>query len=157
MFLKIDLGYGYHQSRIRVVGIPKTIFRTLYSHYEFFVMSFGLTYSTIAFMDLMIQLFGPYLDSFVIVFIDNIFVYSQSRREHEHHLRIVLQPLRDQQLYVMVSKCKFWLESIAFLGLTVSEDYIMVYLVMIEAINDWASTTSITHIQSFVRLEGYYR
>ena len=95
MFSKIDMRSGYHQLRIREVDIPKTAFQTRYGHYEFLVMSFGLTNALVAFMDLMTQLSRPYLDFFVIVFIDDILVYSWSRGEHAQHLRYVLQTLRD--------------------------------------------------------------
>ncbi|XP_019238670.1 PREDICTED: uncharacterized protein LOC109218738 [Nicotiana attenuata] len=107
VFLKIDLRSGYHQLRIRASDVPKTAFRTRYGHYEFLVMSFGLTNAPAAFMDLMNRVFRPYLDSFVIVFIDDILIYSRSQEEHEQHLRVVLQTLRDSQLYAKLSKCEF--------------------------------------------------
>ncbi|KAH0669070.1 hypothetical protein KY289_023563 [Solanum tuberosum] len=105
VFSKIDLRFGYHQLRIRAANIPKTAFRTRYGHYEFLVMSFGLTNAPAAFMDLMTRVFRPYLDIFVIVFIDDILVYLRSRSEQEQHLRIVLKNLRDQRLYAKFSKC----------------------------------------------------
>ncbi|XP_015161080.1 uncharacterized protein [Solanum tuberosum] len=120
-------------------------------------MSFGLTNATAAFMDLMTRVFRPYLDSFVIVFIDDIVVYSRSWEEHEQHLRIVLQTLRVQRLYAKFSKCEFWLESEAFLGHAVSKDDIRVVPAKIEPIRDWARPTSMTEIRSFVGLAGYYR
>ncbi|XP_019251189.1 PREDICTED: uncharacterized protein LOC109230116 [Nicotiana attenuata] len=107
VFSKIDLRSGYHQLRIRVSDVPKTAFRTRYGHYEFLVMSFGLTNAPAAFMDLMNRVFRPYLDSSVIVFIDDILIDSRSREEHEQHLRVVLQTLRDSQLYSKFSKCEF--------------------------------------------------
>ncbi|XP_019251334.1 PREDICTED: uncharacterized protein LOC109230273 [Nicotiana attenuata] len=116
VFSKIDLRSGYHQLRIRASDVPKTAFRTRYGHYEFLVMSFGLTNAPAAFMELMNRVFRPYLDMFVIVFIDDILVYSRSQEEHEQHLRVVLQTLRDSQLYAKFSKCEFWLSSVAFLG-----------------------------------------
>ncbi|XP_019250983.1 PREDICTED: uncharacterized protein LOC109229890 [Nicotiana attenuata] len=116
VFSKIDLRFGYHQLRIRASDVPKTAFRTRYGHYEFLVMPFGLTNAPAAFMDLMNRVFRPYLDSFVIVFIDDILIYSRSQEEHEQHLRVVLQTLRDSQLYAKFSKCEFWLGSVAFLG-----------------------------------------
>ena len=134
MFSKIDLRFGYHQLRIRAVNIPKTTFRTRYGNYEFIVMSFGLTNAPATFMDLMTRVFRPFLDSFVIVFIDDILVYSRSRSEHEQHLSTVLQTLRDHRLYAKFSKCKFFLESVAFLGHVVSKMGIMVDPVKIEAI-----------------------
>ncbi|XP_019257775.1 PREDICTED: uncharacterized protein LOC109235991 [Nicotiana attenuata] len=107
VFCKIDLRSGYHQLRIRDSDVQKTAFRTRYGHYEFLVMSFGLTNDPAAFMDLMNRVFRPYIDSFVIVFIDDILIYSRSLGEHEQHLRVVLQTLREQKLYAKFSKCEF--------------------------------------------------
>ena len=107
VYFKIDLHTNYHQLRSREANIPKTAFRTRYGHFEFTVMPFGLTNVPAAFMDLMHRVFRPYLDQFVIVFVDDILIYSQSEREHEDHLRIVLQLLRDHQLYAKFSKCEF--------------------------------------------------
>ena len=107
VFSKIDLRSGYHQLKIKADDIQKTAFRMRYGHYEFLVMPFGLTNAPAAFMDLMNRMFRPYLDRFVIVFIDDILVYSKSSGEHEEHLRIVLSILRDRQLYAKVSKCEF--------------------------------------------------
>ncbi|XP_019242847.1 PREDICTED: uncharacterized protein LOC109223039, partial [Nicotiana attenuata] len=107
VFSKIDLRSGYHQLKIREPNIPKTAFRTRYGHYEFLVMSFGLTNAPAVFMNLMHSVFRPYLDSFVIVFIDDILVYSRSREDHEQHLRTVLQTLREKKLYAKFSKCEF--------------------------------------------------
>ncbi|XP_019252883.1 PREDICTED: uncharacterized protein LOC109231697 [Nicotiana attenuata] len=109
VFSKIDLRSGYHQLNIRDSDIMKTAFRTRYGHYEFLVMSFGLTNAPAAFMYLMNSVFRPYLDSFVIVFIDDILVYSRSQEEHAQHLRVVLQRLREEKLYAKFSKCEFWL------------------------------------------------
>ena len=106
--------------RVREVDTSKTEFRTWYGHFEFSVMPFGLTNAPAAFMDLMHRVFQPYLDQFVVVFVDNILIYSQSEEEHEDHLRIVLQALRDHQLYAKISKCKFWLTKVRFLGHVVS-------------------------------------
>ena len=105
VFSKIDLRSGYHQLKIKVADVPKTAFRTRYGHYEFLVMPFGLTNAPAAFMDLMNRVFKPYLDTFVIVFIDDILVYSRSKKEHAEHLKIMLQTLRDKQLYAKFSKC----------------------------------------------------
>ena len=95
--------------RIKKEDTLKTAFRTRYGHYEFLVLPFGLTNAPAAFMDLMNRVFKPYLDRFVIVFIDDILIYSKSQAEHEEHLKIVLQLLRENQLYAKLSKCGFWL------------------------------------------------
>ena len=116
VYSKIDLRSGYHQLRVQKLDVPKTAFRTRYGHYEFLVMSFGLTNSPTTFMDLMNRVFQQYLDRFVIVFIDDILVYSGSPEEHSKHLRIVLQTLREWQLYAKLSKYKFWLDRVTFLG-----------------------------------------
>ncbi|XP_019242807.1 PREDICTED: uncharacterized protein LOC109222984, partial [Nicotiana attenuata] len=107
VFSKIDLRSGYHQLKIQDSDVPKTAFRTRYGHYEFLVMSFGLTNAPTTFIDLMNRVFRPYIDSFGIVFIDDILIYSRSLGEHEQHLRVVLQTLREQKLYAKFSKCEF--------------------------------------------------
>ena len=101
---------GYHQLKIRAADVPKTAFQSRYGHYEFLVMSFGLTNAPVAFMSLMNGIFKTYLDLFVIVLIDDILIYSKSRKEHEEHLRIVLEILREKKLYAKFSKCQFWLD-----------------------------------------------
>jgi len=107
VFSKIDLRFGYHQLKIRPEDVPKTAFRTRYGHYEFMVMSFGLTNAPAAFMSLMNWVFKPFFDSFVIVLIDDILVYSKSEEEHADHFRIVLGVLAKQRLYAKFSKCEF--------------------------------------------------
>ncbi|KAH0720291.1 hypothetical protein KY284_005321 [Solanum tuberosum] len=125
-FSKIDLRSGYHQLKVRECDIPKTTFRTRYGHYLFLVMSFGLTNAPVAFMDLMNRVLKPYLDMFVIVFIDDILIYLRNEKDNASHLRVVLQTLKDKELYVKFSKCEFWLESVAFLGHIVSGEGIKV-------------------------------
>ena len=120
VYSKIELCTGYHQLRVRETDMPKTAFRTRYGHFEFTVMPFGLTNAAAAFMDLMHRVFKPYLDQFFVVFVDDILIYSQSECEHEDHLRIVLQLLRDHQLYAKFNKCEFWLTEVRFLGHVVS-------------------------------------
>ncbi|KAH0724825.1 hypothetical protein KY284_000690 [Solanum tuberosum] len=115
-FSKINLRSGYHQVRVKDKDIPKTAFRTRYGHIEFLVMSFGLTNIPAAFMHLMNRVFKPFLDVFVIIFIDDILVYSRSEDDHANHLLEVLQILRDRKLYAKFSECEFWLTSVAFLG-----------------------------------------
>ena len=105
VYSNIDLRTGYHQLRVRETDIPKTTFRTRYGHFEFTMMPFGLMNAPVAFMDLTHGVFQPYLDQFFVVFIDDILIYSQSEREHEDHLRVVLQLLRDHQLFAKFSKC----------------------------------------------------
>ncbi|EOY20476.1 Uncharacterized protein TCM_046344 [Theobroma cacao] len=151
-----DLRSGYHQLRIRNEDIPKTAFRTRYGHYEFLVTSFGLTNAPAAFMDLMNRVFKPYLDKFVVVFINDILIYSKSREEHEQHLKIVLQTLREYRLYAKFSKCEFWLESVAFLGHVVSKDGVQVDPKKVEAVEKWPRPTLFTEIRSFLGLAGYY-
>ncbi|KAL5567449.1 hypothetical protein UlMin_024084 [Ulmus minor] len=107
VFSKVDLRSGYHQLKIKEDDVPKSAFRTRYGHYEFLVMPFGLTNAPAAFMDLMNRIFREYLDKFVIVFIDDILIYSKSQKEHEQHLRVVLQTLKQHQLYAKFSKCEF--------------------------------------------------
>ena len=123
---KVDLRSNYHQLKIRATDVPKTPFRTRYGHYEFVVISFGLTNAPATFMSLMNEIFKPYLDLFVIVFIDDILIYLKSKKEHEEHLRIVLEVLREKKLYAKFSKCEFWLDSVSFLGHVVSKDGVMV-------------------------------
>ena len=115
VFLKIDLRSGYYQLRVKDVDVPKTAFRTRYGHYEFLVMPFEFTNAPKAFMDLMNRAFRPYVDQFVIVFIDDIPVYSKDAQEHEQHLRIVLETLREKRLYAKLSKCDFWIKEVSFL------------------------------------------
>ena len=139
------------------IDVPKTTFRTRYGHYEFLVMPFGLTNAPAAFMDLMNRVFRPYLDKFVVVFIDDILVYSKDEQEHEQHLNIVLQTLREKKLYAKLSKCDFWLKEISFLGHIVSVEGIRVDPVKIEAVVNWKPPRSVTEVRSFLGLAGYYR
>ncbi|KAD7477060.1 hypothetical protein E3N88_00196 [Mikania micrantha] len=156
-FSKIDLRSGYHQLRIQEEDIPKTAFRTRYGHYEFMVMPFGLTNAPAVFTDLMNRVCKPYLDQFVTVFIDNILIYSRTEKEHEQHLRTVLELLKEEQLYTKFSKCEFWLRGVQFLGHVINSDGIHVDPAKIEAINNWDVPTTSTEIRSYLGLAGYYR
>ena len=156
-FSKIDLRSGYYQLRVKELDVPKTAFRTRYGHYEFLVMPFGLTNAPAVFMDLMNRIFRPYLDRFVVVFIDDILIYSKDETEHAEHLRIVLKTLRDKQLYAKFSKSEFWLWEVGFLGHIVSGDGIRVDPSKISAIVDWKPPKNVTEVRSFLGLAGYYR
>nr|GFB02847.1 putative reverse transcriptase domain-containing protein [Tanacetum cinerariifolium] len=148
--ITIDLRSGYHQLRVKERDVSKTAFRTCYGHYEFLVMPFGLTNALAVFMDLMNHVFHEYLDKFVIVFIDDILVYSKTREEHEDHLRI-------KKLYAKFSKCDLWLGQVAFLGHIVSADGITMDPAKVEAITKWLRSTTVTEVRSFLGLAGYYR
>ncbi|GMH17778.1 hypothetical protein Nepgr_019619 [Nepenthes gracilis] len=126
-------------------------------YYEFVVMPFGLTNPPAVFMDLMNRIFQPYLDKFVIVFIDDILVYSKSSEEHEEHLRTTLQILREHRLFAKLEKCEFWLEEVGFLGHVVSKEGISVDPMKVEAVVKWNRPTSVTEVRSFLGLAGYYR
>ncbi|KAJ0661910.1 putative nucleotidyltransferase, Ribonuclease H [Helianthus annuus] len=156
-FSKIDLRSRYHQLRVRSEDIPKTAFRTRYGHYEFLVMPFGLTNAPAVFMDLMNRVFHDYLDKCVVVFIDDILVYSKSKEEHEEDLRVVLGILREKKLYAKLSKCEFWLERVTFLGHVVSANGIEVDPCKVEAITNWPKPNTVTEVRSFLGLAGYYR
>ncbi|KAI3788522.1 hypothetical protein L2E82_01291 [Cichorium intybus] len=156
-FSKIDLRSGYHQVRVKDEYVCKTAFRTRYGHYEFLVMPFGLTNAPAVFMDLMNRVCKPFLDRFVIVFIDDILVYSKSEAEHEVHLREVLHTLKNEQLYTKLSKCDFWLREVQFLGHVVSAEGIKVDPAKIEAVMKWEPPKTPTEVRSFLGLAGYYR
>ena len=157
MFSKIDLRSGYYQLRVKESDVLKTAFRTRYGHYEFLVMPFGLTNAPVIFMDLMNRIFRPYLDKFVVVFIDDILIYSHDETEHAEHLRTVLQILRDNQLYAKFSKSEFWLREVDFLGHIVSGEGIKVDTSKISAIVDWKPPRNVSEVRSFLGLVGYYR
>ncbi|GKA37369.1 reverse transcriptase domain-containing protein, partial [Tanacetum coccineum] len=157
VYSKIDLRSGYHQLRVREEDIPKTAFRTRYGHYEFQVMPFGLTNAPAVFMDLMNRVCKPYLDKFVIVFIDDILIYSKNKQEHKEHLKIILELLKKEELYAKFSKCEFWIPKVQFLGHVIDSEGIHVDPAKIESIKDWASPKSPTEIRQFLGLAGYYR
>ncbi|GKB52208.1 putative reverse transcriptase domain-containing protein, partial [Tanacetum coccineum] len=136
VYSKIDLRMGYHQLRIREEDILKTTFRTRYGHYKFQVMPFGLTNAPAVFMDLMNRVCKPYLDIFMIVFIDNILIYSKSKQEHEEHLKLILELLKKEQLYAKFSKCEFWIPKVRFLGHVIESQGIHVDPARIESIKN---------------------
>ncbi|GKB23306.1 putative reverse transcriptase domain-containing protein [Tanacetum coccineum] len=157
VYSKIDLRSGYHQLRVKDEDIPKTAFRTRYEHYEFQVMPFGLTNAPAVFMDLMNHVCKPYLDKFVIVFIDDILIYSRNKEEHANHLRIILELLKKEKLYAKFSKCDFWIHIVQFLGHLIDSQGLHVDPAKIEAVKNWASPTTPTEIRQFLGLAGYYR
>jgi len=128
VFSKIDLRLGYHQLKIKREDVPKIAFRTRYGHYEFLVLPFGLTNAPAYFMDLMNRVLHPSLDKFVVVFIDDILIYSKSRQEHAQHLCAVLSTVANHKLYAKLKKCDFWMEKVHFLGHIISKDGISVDL-----------------------------
>jgi hypothetical protein len=156
VFSKIDLRSGYHQIKIRASDIPKTAFSTRYGLYEYLVMSFGLTNAPAYFMYFMNSVFMPELDKFVVVFIDDILVYSKNEDEHTMHLHIVLQRLRDHRLYVNLYKCEFWLKQIKFLGHTISREGIAVDHDKVQEVMEYKPPTTVLQIRSFLGLSRYY-
>ncbi|GJU30781.1 putative reverse transcriptase domain-containing protein [Tanacetum coccineum] len=157
VYSKIDLRSGYHQLRVREEDISKTAFRTRYGHYEFQVMPFGLTNAPAVFMDLMNCVCKPYLDKFVIVFIDDILIYSKDRKEHEEHLKAIMELLKKEELYAKFSKCEFWILMVQFLVHVINSIGIHVDPAKIESIKDWVSHKSPTEIRQVLGLAGYYR
>ncbi|GAU46351.1 hypothetical protein TSUD_180840 [Trifolium subterraneum] len=168
VFSKIDLRSGYHQIRVKTEDVPKTAFRTRYGHYEYTVMPFGVTNAPGVFMEYMNRIFHSFLDKFVVVFIDDILVYSKSGairsyydsksgEEHKEHLRIVLQVLKEKKLYAKLSKCEFWLEEVSFLGHVISSGGIAVDPAKVDAVMKWGTLESVVEIRSFLGLAGYYR
>jgi hypothetical protein len=157
VFSKIDLRSGYHQMRIRLSDIPKTAFTTRYGLYEYTVMSFGLTNAPAYFMYLMNKVFMEYLDKFVVVFIDEILIYSKNKKEHEEHLRLGLQKLREHQLYAKFSKCDFWLKKVSFLGHIITDGGIIVDQAKVIDVLKWEPPRTVKEIRSFLGLAGYYR
>src|ERR1044072_69397 len=157
IFSKIDLKSGYHQIRVREADIPKTAFRTRYGHYEYLVMPFEVTNAPAVFMDYMNRVFHEFLDRFVVVFIDDILIYSKSHEEHEVHLRQVLQALQAKSLYANPSKCEFWMEEVKFLGHVISKGGIAVDPVKVDTVLAWERPKIVTKIRSFVGVAGYYR
>ena len=152
VYSKIDIRIGYHQLRVRETDIPRTMFRTIYGHLKFIVMLFGLTNALATFMNLMHKVFQPYLDRFVVVFIDDILIYFKLEEEHDDHLRILLQALRDHQLYAKFSKCEFLLMEVRFLGHVVSTSGVLVDPEKVEAVTGWERPKPVFEIPSFLGL-----
>jgi hypothetical protein len=157
IFSNIDLRSGYHQVRIKYEDINTTAFRTRYGNYEFTMVPFGLSNAPTIFMCLMNGVFGEYLYKFVIVFFDDILIYSKSEEEHEQHLKMVLQVLREHHLYSKLSKCSFYKNQIHYLGHIISEEGTIVDIENIKAIRGWSALKNVTEVRFFMGLVGYYK
>nr|GEX33141.1 hypothetical protein [Tanacetum cinerariifolium] len=156
-FSKIDLRLGYHQLRVRREDILKTRFRNRYGYFEFTVMPFGPTNAPTIFMNLMNRVCKSYMEKFVIVFIDDLLIYSKSKEKHEVHLKTILDLLKKEKSYAKFSKCEFWLKEVQFLGHVVNWDGIHVDPSKVESFKNWKTPESPTEIRSFLELTGYYR
>jgi hypothetical protein len=157
MFSKIILRPGYHQLQIKEDDVPKTTFKMRFGHYEFTISPFGLTNAPGVFMSLMNGVFYKYLDKFIQVFIDDILIYSWMTEEHDEHLRLVLQCLREHKLYGKLSKCSFYQSNIHYLGHVISDEGIVVDPAKVEAIMEWSAPMNVPKVCSFMILVGYYR
>jgi transposase InsO family protein len=156
-FSKIDLRSGYHQIRVASEDVPKTAFRTRYGHFEFLVLPFGLTNAPATFMHLMHQTFREYLDQFVIVFLDDVLIYSRTLSDHHIHVRKVLEILRKQKLYAKESKCEFFQSEVEFLGHIISRNGLRMMTDKVDAISTWPIPTSVTQVRAFLGTIGFYR
>ncbi|GJU47094.1 putative reverse transcriptase domain-containing protein [Tanacetum coccineum] len=153
-FSKIGLRSGYHQLRVHEDDIPKTAFKTRYEHFEFTVMPFGFTNAPAVFMDIRNRVCKPYLDKFVIVLIDDILIHSNSKEDHEVHLKLVLELLKNDRLYAKFSRCEFWLQEVHFLGHAVNHNDIYMDPSKIKVVKNWKDPTTPFEIRSFLWLAG---
>ena len=156
-FSKIDLRSGYHQIRIVAEDVPKTAFRTRYGHFEFLVLPFGLTNAPGTFMHLMHQTFREYLDDFVLVFLDDILIFSKTLEEHKAHVRKVLATLRQHKLYAKESKCEFFQREVEFLGHLVGRDGVRMMEDKVKAVAEWPTPKNVRDVRAFLGTAGYYR
>nr|GEW04032.1 reverse transcriptase domain-containing protein [Tanacetum cinerariifolium] len=157
VYSKIDLRSGYHQLRVRDEDIPKTAFKTRYRHYEFQFMPFGLTNVPAVFMNLMNRVCKPYLNKFVIVFIDDILFYSCNEEEQSNHLRIILELLRKEKLYAKFSKCEFWIHIVQFIGHLIDSQGLQVDPAKIKVVKNWETPTTPTKVRQFLGFAIYYQ
>ena len=156
-FSKIDLRSGYHQIRIELADVPKTAFRTRYGHFEFLVLPFGLTNAPGTFMHLMHETFRPFLDDFVLVFLDDILIYSRTLEEHKVHVRQVLEALRKAKLYAKLSKCDFFQTEVEFLGHHVGRAGVRMMEDKVKAVAEWPVPKNVRDVRAFLGTAGYYR
>lgn len=156
-FSKIDLQSGYHQIRMHESDIEKTAFRTRYGSFEFLVLPFGLTNAPSTFMQMMQDMLKPYLDKFCISFLDDILIYSATLADHQKHVRLIMDTLRDNKLYVKLSKCSLFQPSVEFLGYTISANGLSMVSDKVTAIQQWPTPTCVKHVRSFLGLAGFYR
>lgn len=157
IFSRLDLASGFHQMKVEEESIKYTAFNTRYGLYEFLVMPFGLTNAPSYFVDLINRIFRKYLDKFVLIFIDDILIYSKTVEEHENHSHIVTQKLRQENLKAKFSKCTFWQNEVNFLGHVISEKGISVDPNKVIAVQAWKRPTNVTEVRSFMGMSGYYR
>jgi len=157
IFSKIDSRSGHHQVRIKYEDIHKITFRTRYDHYDFVVMPFGLTNAPFSFTCLMNSILSKYLDTFVIIFIDDILLYLKNEQEHEEHLRIILQVLREHEIYDKLIKCDIYSDKIPYLGHVISKEVIFVNPDKIKAIMEWPIPKDITYVRYLMGIIGYYQ
>ena len=156
VFSKIDLQYSYNQIPVREENNEKTAFATMYGHYEFRVMSFGLTNTPPYFMETMNNMLHQF-DDFVVVFIDDILIFSKNEEEHEQRLRLVLQTLRDNKFYSMLRKCEFWLSDVIFLQHVINQEGISVDPCKVSTVIEWERPANVKEVRSFLGMAGYYR
>jgi hypothetical protein len=157
VFSKINLRSGYHQIKIKKEDVPKTAFLSRYGHHEYLVVPFGLTNASAIFMNLMNKIFMPDLDKFVVVFIDDILIYSKDKKEHAKHLRIALQIIGEHQLYAKFNKSEFWLGEVEFLGHVISKEGIAVNPSKVASVLEWEAPKNVKRIRGFLGMAGYYR